>query len=63
MASQFSGKTHIAATPVLKELAHNPGIDERLATNPDLTRTEVQACLVYAKVTATGEDMSVRSTN
>jgi uncharacterized protein (DUF433 family) len=37
--------TRIAVSLVLEELAHNPDINELLAAHPDLTRTDVQACL------------------
>jgi uncharacterized protein (DUF433 family) len=40
--------TRIAVDLVLEELAQNPAIDELLAAHPDLTRTDVQACLAYA---------------
>jgi uncharacterized protein (DUF433 family) len=41
---------------VLEELSHNPDINELLAAHPDLTRTDVQACLAYAKDMVTGEE-------
>jgi uncharacterized protein (DUF433 family) len=47
--------TRIAVSLVLEELAQNPDIDELLAAHPDLTRTDVQACLAYAKAIVTGE--------
>ena len=50
--------TRIAVDLVLKELAQNPDIDELLAAHPDLTRTDVQACLAYAKALVTGEEVS-----
>ena len=50
--------TRIAVDLVLEELAHNPDIEELLAAHPDLTRTDVQACLAYAKALATGEEVS-----
>jgi uncharacterized protein (DUF433 family) len=50
--------TRIAVDLVLEELAHNPDINELLAAHPDLTRTDVQACLAYAKALATGEEVS-----
>ncbi len=49
--------TRIGVDLVLEELAHNPDITELLATHPDLTRTDVQACLAYAKDIVTGEDV------
>lgn len=50
--------TRIAVDLVLEELSHNPDIDELLAAHPDLTRTDVQACLAYAKAIVTGEEIS-----
>ena len=50
--------TRIAVSLVLEELAHNPDIEELLAAHPDLTRTDVQACLSYAKAMVTGEEVS-----
>jgi uncharacterized protein (DUF433 family) len=50
--------TRIAVDLVLDELAHNPDIGEVLAAHPDLTRTDVQACLAYAKDIVTGEEVS-----
>jgi uncharacterized protein (DUF433 family) len=50
--------TRIAVDLVLEELAQNPDIDELLAAHPDLTRTDVQACLAYAKAMVTGEEVS-----
>jgi uncharacterized protein (DUF433 family) len=50
--------TRIAVGLVLEELAHNPDINELLAAHPDLTRTDVQACLAYAKAIVTGEEVS-----
>jgi uncharacterized protein (DUF433 family) len=50
--------TRIAVSLVLEELAQNPDINEFLAAHPDLTRTDVQACLAYAKAMVTGEDVS-----
>jgi uncharacterized protein (DUF433 family) len=50
--------TRIAVDLVLEELAQNPAIDELLAAHPDLTRTDVQACLAYAKAIVTGEEVS-----
>ena len=50
--------TRIAVDLVLEELAQNPNIDELLAAHPDLTRTDVQACLAYAKALATGEEVT-----
>ena len=52
--------TRIAVDLVLEELAQNPDIDELLAAHPDLTRTDVQACLAYAKDIVTGEEVSPR---
>jgi uncharacterized protein (DUF433 family) len=50
--------TRIAVHLVLEELAQNPDLDELLAAHPDLTRTDVQACLAYAKAMVTGEEVS-----
>jgi uncharacterized protein (DUF433 family) len=50
--------TRIAVDLVLEELAQNPDINELLAAHPDLTRTDVQACLAYAKAMVTGEEVS-----
>src|SRR3954453_19073303 len=50
--------TRISVGLVLEELAQNPNIDELLAAHPDLTRTDVQARLAYAKAMVTGEDVS-----
>ena len=50
--------TRIAVDLVLEELAQNPDIDELLAAHPDLIRTDVQACLAYAKAMVTGEEVS-----
>src|SRR5919108_2117274 len=50
--------TRIAVDLVLEELSHNPDINELLAAHPDLTRTDVQACLAYAKDIVTGEEVS-----
>jgi uncharacterized protein (DUF433 family) len=50
--------TRIAVDLVLEELAQNPDIAELLAAHPDLSRTDVQACLAYAKDTVTGEEVS-----
>ncbi len=50
--------TRIAVGLVLEELAHNPDINELLASHPDLTRADVQACLSYAKAMVTGEEVS-----
>ena len=47
--------TRIAVGVVLEELANNPDIDDLLATHPDLTRADVQACLAYAKAMVTGD--------
>jgi uncharacterized protein (DUF433 family) len=50
--------TRIAVSLVLEELAHNPDVNELLAAHPDLTRSDVQACLSYAKAMVTGEEVS-----
>jgi uncharacterized protein (DUF433 family) len=50
--------TRIAVDLVLEELSHNPEINELLAAHPDLSRTDVQACLAYAKGIVTGEEVS-----
>jgi uncharacterized protein (DUF433 family) len=50
--------TRISVGLVLAELAHNPDIDELLAAHSDLTCTDVQACLAYAKAMVTGEEVS-----
>jgi uncharacterized protein (DUF433 family) len=50
--------TRISVDFVLEELSHNPDITELLAAHPDLTRTDVQACLAYAKDIVTGEEVS-----
>ena len=50
--------TRIAVDLVLEELAQNPDIAELLAAHPDLTRTDVQACLAYARAVVTGEEVS-----
>lgn len=47
--------TRIAVDLVLEELSHNPDIEELLAAHPDLTRTDVQACLAYAQALVTGK--------
>src|SRR3954452_6391182 len=47
--------TRIAVDLVLEELSHNPDIGELLAAHPDLSRTDVQACLAYAQALVTGE--------
>lgn len=49
--------TRIAVDLVLEELSHNPDINELLAAHPDLTRTDVQACLAYAKDMVTGQEV------
>jgi uncharacterized protein (DUF433 family) len=49
--------TRIAVDLVLEELAQNPDVNELLAAHPDLTRTDVQACLAYAKDIVTGEEV------
>src|ERR687896_729131 len=59
----LAGKTVIKGTRigvdlVLEELSQNPDITELLAAHPDLTRTDVQACLAYAKDIVSGEDVS-----
>ena len=48
-------ETRIAVDLVLEELAHNPDINELLAAHPDLSQTDVQACLAYAKAIVAGE--------
>jgi uncharacterized protein (DUF433 family) len=50
--------TRISVGLVLEEFAQNPNIDELLAAHPDLTRTDLQACLAYAKAMVTGEEVS-----
>ena len=50
--------TRISVDLVLEELSHNPDITELLAAHPDLTRTDVQACLAYAKDILAGEDVA-----
>ena len=50
--------TRIAVDLVLEELSHNPDINELLAAHPDLTLTDVQACLAYAKDILTGQEVS-----
>ena len=50
--------TRIGVDLVLEELSQNPDINELLAAHPDLTRTDVQACLSYAKDIVTGEEVS-----
>jgi len=50
--------TRISVDLVLEELSHNPDITELLAAHPDLTRTDVQACLAYAKDILAGEEVS-----
>ena len=50
--------TRLSVDLVLEELSHNPDIGELLAAHPDLTRTDVQACLAYAKDIVTGEEVS-----
>jgi uncharacterized protein (DUF433 family) len=50
--------TRISVGLVLEELAHNPDVAELLAAHPDLTRTDVQGCLAYAKAMVTGEEVS-----
>src|SRR5512147_2243754 len=41
--------TRIAVDLVLEELSHNSDISKLLAAHPDLTQTDVQACLAYAQ--------------
>lgn len=53
--------TRIAVDLVLEELSHNPDIAELLAAHPDLSRTDVQACLAYAKNVVTGEEISPKT--
>lgn len=53
--------TRIAVDLVLEELSHNPDIAELLAAHPDLSRTDVQACLAYAKNVVTGEEVSPKT--
>jgi uncharacterized protein (DUF433 family) len=50
--------TRIGVDLVLEELSHNPDITELLAAHPDLTRTDVQACLSYAKDIVVGLEVS-----
>jgi uncharacterized protein (DUF433 family) len=50
--------TRISVDLVLEELSHNPDVTELLVAHPDLTRTDVQACLAYAKDMVTGEEVS-----
>jgi uncharacterized protein (DUF433 family) len=50
--------TRIAVSLVLEELADNPDINELLAAHPDLSRSDVQACLSYATAMVTGEEVS-----
>jgi uncharacterized protein (DUF433 family) len=50
--------TRIGVDLVLEELSHNPDITELLAAHPDLTRTDVQACLAYAKDMVVGLEVS-----
>jgi uncharacterized protein (DUF433 family) len=50
--------TRIAVDLVLEELSHNPDIGELLTAHPDLTRTDVKACLAYASALVTGEEVS-----
>jgi uncharacterized protein (DUF433 family) len=50
--------TRIGVDLVLEELSQNPDINELLAAHPDLTRTDVQACLSYAKDIVSGEEVS-----
>jgi uncharacterized protein (DUF433 family) len=50
--------TRISVDLVLEELSHNLDITELLAAHPDLTRTDVQACLAYAKDILAGEEVS-----
>ena len=53
--------TRISVDLVLEELSHNPEINELLAAHPDLTRTDVQACLAYAKDILAGEEVSPKT--
>jgi uncharacterized protein (DUF433 family) len=53
--------TRISVDLVLEELSHNPEINELLAAHPDLTRTDVQACLAYAKGILAGEEVSPKA--
>ena len=50
--------TRIGVDLVLEELSQNPDITELLAAHPDLTRTDVQACLSYAKDIVSGTELS-----
>ena len=50
--------TRIAVDLVLEELSHNPDISELLAAHPDLTRTDVKACLAYAQAIVAGEEVA-----
>jgi uncharacterized protein (DUF433 family) len=50
--------TRIGVDLVLEELSQNPDVTELLAAHPDLTRTDVQACLSYAKDMVTGKEVS-----
>jgi uncharacterized protein (DUF433 family) len=50
--------TRIGVDLVLEEFSHNPDITELLAAHPDLTRTDVQACLSYAKDMVVGLEVS-----
>jgi uncharacterized protein (DUF433 family) len=50
--------TRIGVDLVLEELAQNPDVAELLAAHPDLTLTDVQACLAYAQAIVTGEEVS-----
>jgi uncharacterized protein (DUF433 family) len=50
--------TRIAVDLVLEELSHNPDINELLTAHPDLSRTDMQACLAYAQALVTGEEVS-----
>jgi uncharacterized protein (DUF433 family) len=52
--------TRIAVDLVLEELAQNPDLNDLLAAHPDLTRTDVQACLAYAKAMVTDEERRVQ---
>ncbi len=52
--------TRIAVDLVLEELSQNPDIAELLSAHPDLTRTDVQACLAYAQALVTGNEVSPR---
>ena len=48
--------TRIAVSLVLEELALNPNVEELLSAHPDLTLSDVKACLAYAEAMVTGEE-------